>query len=93
MIVVAIFQAVLDIALVIHIVLLSICVWRIWSGESVIDRLIGFDAVNTLMLAVLVIISLSQVESLFLDVALAMAALGFIALVALSKYLADDQMF
>lgn len=88
-----IFQTVLYISLAIHVILLAICVWRVWSGESVIDRLIGFDAVNTLMLALLVIIALAQAQSLFLDVALAMAALGFIALVALSKYLADDQMF
>ncbi len=88
-----IFQLVLYISLAIHVVLLVVCIRRVWSGANVIDSLMGFDAVNTLILAVLVILALSQAEDLFLDVALAMAALGFIALVALSKYLADEQMF
>ena len=93
MILADIFQFVLYISLAIHVVLLGVCILRVWSGANVIDRLMGFDAVNTLILAVLVILSLSQAEALFLDVALAMAALGFIALVALSKYVADEQMF
>jgi multisubunit Na+/H+ antiporter MnhF subunit len=87
------FTYVLYAALVVHIFLLSFCVWRVWDSDNVINRLIGFDAFNTLILGVLVILAMLERENLFLDVALAMAALGFITLVALSKYLADEQMF
>lgn len=87
------FNTVLYIALVVHIILLGFCVWRVWDGNNVIDRLIGFDVFNTLILGILVILAMLERENLFLDVALAMAALGFITLVALAKYLADEQMF
>jgi multisubunit Na+/H+ antiporter MnhF subunit len=32
-------------------------------------------------------------NSLFIDVALGLAALGFLTVIALSRYLADEQMF
>ncbi|MCA9980705.1 MAG: hypothetical protein KDD89_07730 [Anaerolineales bacterium] len=88
-----ILQTVLYLSLLIHVLLLVICVWRVWRGENVIDRLIGFDMVSTLILAGLVIAAIIQGRSLFLDVALAVAALSFIGQVALSKYVADEQMF
>ena len=42
-------------SLVIHIVMITVCVWRVWRGENVIDRLIGVDLSSTLTLAVLVL--------------------------------------
>lgn len=80
-------------ALLIHILLMGIVLWRVLRGENVVDRLIGFDLTGTLTLAILVIISLIQRDSIFVDVALGLAALGFISTIALAKYLADEQMF
>jgi len=84
---------VLNIALAIHIALIAVCVWRVWRGENVIDRLIGADLVGTLMLAVLVLIALILLNATYIDVALGLAALGFVSTVALAKYIADQQMF
>lgn len=84
---------VLDVALAVHIALIAVCVWRVWRGENVIDRLIGADLVGTLMLAVLVLIALILVNSTYIDVALGLAALGFVGTIALAKYIADHQMF
>jgi len=86
-------EAVLLIALLIHIVMIGVAVWRVWQGENVIDRLIAADLVSTLMLAVLVLIGLINRESIYVDVALGLGALGFISTIALAKYLADEQMF
>jgi multisubunit Na+/H+ antiporter MnhF subunit len=83
----------LSISLLIHIVLIGIAVWRVWRGENVIDRLMGTELVTTLFLAVLVLIALIFRESIYIDVALGLAALSFIGTVALAKYLADEQMF
>lgn len=88
-----ILSIVLDIALAIHIALIAVCVWRVARGETVIDRLIGADLVGTLMLAVLVLIALILVNSTYIDVALGLAALGFVGTIALAKYIADQQMF
>ena len=80
-------------ALVIHIGMLAVVVWRIWRGETVGDRLVGVDLVTTLLISILVLLSIIQRYSLFIDLALALAALGFISTVAMAKYLADEQMF
>lgn len=88
-----ILSSVLDVALAVHIALIAVCVWRVWRGENVIDRLIGSDLVGTLILAVLVLIALILVNSTYIDVALGLAALGFVGTIALAKYISDQQMF
>ncbi len=80
-------------ALAVHIVLIGVALWRIWRGDNIVDRLIGADLVTVLTLAVLVIIALITRNSIYIDVALALAALGFIGTIALAKYIADEQMF
>ena len=60
-------------SLVIHLGLLAVCVWRVWRGENVIDRLIGVDLSSTLMLAVLVLLALITDDAIYIDVALALA--------------------
>ena len=83
----------LYVSLLIHMALLGVAVWRVWRGENVIDRLIGVDLVSTLFLAVLVLVSLIFRDSIYIDVALALGALGFVSTIALAKYVADQQMF
>jgi len=78
-------------SLAVHIVLTGVCVWRVWRGQNVIDRLIGADLVGTLALAVLVLIALIERTSIYFDVALGLAALGFMASIVLAKYLADQR--
>jgi multisubunit Na+/H+ antiporter MnhF subunit len=80
-------------ALVIHIGLLAVCVWRLWRGENVIDRLLGADVFATLVMGVLVLVALLTLNSLYIDVALGLAALGFIGTIALAKFVADRQVF
>jgi multisubunit Na+/H+ antiporter MnhF subunit len=88
-----ILNVVLYLALIVHIVLIGIALWRVWRGENVIDRLIGFDLTGVLTLAILVLVSLIEQDSIYIDVALGLAALGFISTIALAKYVADEQMF
>ncbi len=80
-------------SLLIHISMIALAVWRVWRGENVVDRLIGVDLVSTLFVAVLVLLALINQDSIFIDVALALAALGFISTIALAKYVADERMF
>jgi multisubunit Na+/H+ antiporter MnhF subunit len=90
-----ILSQILDIALVgslgVHIILIGVCVYRVWLGENVIDRLIGADLVGTLVLAILVLLGLIERTSIYFDVALGLAALGFVASLVLAKYLADQK--
>jgi multisubunit Na+/H+ antiporter MnhF subunit len=80
-------------SLAIHIAMIAVCVWRVWNGENVIDRLIGADLLGTLTLAVLVLVALILYNSIYLDVALGLALLGFISTLALAKYIVDQAMY
>lgn len=80
-------------AIATHVVLIGVSLWRVWRGENVIDRLIGVELMGTLTLAVLVLTAVLQQRSIYIDVALGLAALGFIGTLALAKYAADDQVF
>ena len=79
--------------MILHVGMLAIVVWRIWRGDTVVDRLIGVDLITTLLISILVLLSITQRDSIYIDLALAVAALGFISTIALAKYLADEQMF
>lgn len=86
-------QTVLLLSLVVHVMLIGVSMWRVWRGENVIDRLIGVELMSTLTLAVLVLLGLIQARTIYMDVALGLAALGFIGTMALAKYTADEQIF
>jgi multisubunit Na+/H+ antiporter MnhF subunit len=83
----------LEIALAVHLVLIMVCVWRVWRGENVIDRLIAADMVTMLVLSILVILALIQRSSIFIDIALGLAVLGSLSTIALAKYIADQKRF
>jgi len=80
-------------ALLLHMLLIATAVFRIWHGENSIDRLIGVEMVATLFLAILVLLAIINDDSIYIDVALGLAALGFIGTIALAKYAADEQVF
>lgn len=88
-----ILRVAINIAFIVHLVLVAVAVWRIWRGENVADRLIGVELITTLLMAILVLLALVQRDSIYIDIAIALAALGFVVTIALSKYLADEQMF
>jgi multicomponent Na+:H+ antiporter subunit F len=81
------------ISLLLHMIMVGVAAWRLWRGENVVDRLIGFELIATLTLAILVLTSLVAQRSIYIDVALGLAALGFVSTIALAKYTADEQMF
>ena len=84
---------VLYLALLVHVVLLAAVLWRLWLGENIIDRLTASDLLNILTLAILILLALIERDSIYIDAALGLAALGFIGTIALAKYVADEQIF
>lgn len=88
-----IFTVILYLSLLIHIALMCVAFYRVCWGENVIDRLLGLDLLSTLTLAILVLLSLISQRFIYVDVALGLAALGFVGMIALAKYVADEQMF
>lgn len=79
--------------LVVHLVLLLFCIWRVWRGENLVDRLIALDVISILILIVLVVVAIIEKNNIFIDVAIGLAALSAISTIALAKYIADQRMF
>ena len=80
-------------ALFVHIILAALAIWRVWRGENPVDRLMGAELTGTLILAVLVLVSLISRQSLYIDVALGVAALGYIGTIALARYIVNESIF
>jgi multisubunit Na+/H+ antiporter MnhF subunit len=53
----------------------------------------GADLISTLTIGILVLVALFEKNSIFIDVAVGLVALGFVSTIALAKYIADEQMF
>ncbi len=88
-----ILSAVLLASLVIHLILILAAVIRVWRGENVLDRVVAADVIGTLVLAVFVIMALTQNNALFMDLAIGFAALTFVGTIALARYIANRQVF
>jgi multicomponent Na+:H+ antiporter subunit F len=84
---------ILHLSLLVHVVLIAVTTWYVWRSENVINRLVSLELLGTLMLAVLVLIAVINDERIYIDVALGLAAMGFVGMVAIARYIADQQMF
>lgn len=76
-----------------HLLMGLVAAWRTWRGKNSIERLVGLDLASTLTLAVLVLVSIFQQNSIFMDVAIALAALSYLSTVVLAKYISDHRVF
>ncbi len=68
-------------------VMMGASLYRALKGPTVLDRLIGVNAIGSKTVALLVIIGLLYGrEDMFVDIALAYGMLNFIAVLAASRY-------
>lgn len=83
----------LHISLFIHVALMLVVIWRLFRGQNAIDRLMAADLAATLTLSILVLAALIHSHTVYIDVALGLAALGFVSVVAYAKFLTDRKIF
>lgn len=68
-------------------ILMLLSVYRAIIGPTILDRLIGVNALGTKTIALMIIIGLIYRRvDMFVDIALAYAMLNFIAVLAASRY-------
>ena len=68
-------------------IIMAISLYRAVFGPTILDRLIGVNAIGSKTTALLVLIGLIyQRVDLFIDIALAYAMLNFIAVLAASRF-------
>ena len=77
----------LDIAMVICAFNFLAFLFRVLRGPAVADRAMAMDSCGTAVMALIVIYSMRQGTDLYMSCVLVIAILGFIGMVALSKYI------
>ena len=74
---------------------LILCVIRLLKGPSLADRVVALDLISALMMVVFMDFALFCGTEVYLSVALAIAVVGFLATVSISRYMevedADDE--
>jgi len=77
----------LDVALVVVAVSMALCFVRLAAGPSLPDRILALDTLAVNAVAFLVVFGMRVHATIYFEVALLIAMLGFVGIVALAKYL------
>jgi len=64
-----------------------LCGWRLLRGPEIVDRVLALDTLYINVVALIVMLGISQGSALLFEAALIVAMLGFVSTVALARYL------
>ncbi|MDX2185308.1 MAG: monovalent cation/H+ antiporter complex subunit F [Opitutaceae bacterium] len=83
----------LPVAAVLLVISLALVLWRLWRGPTTANRILALDLFGGCSLAVMVWVTISSKQLLYLDAVLALAIVGFVSTAMLSRCLAkgDDK--
>ena len=76
-------------ALVVVAGLCLLCGYRVISGPTVPDRVVGLDTIATNVIAIAMLIALKTDRGLFVTVSIVLAIIGFLSTVTVAKYLTE----
>ena len=77
-------------AALVLVALILLCLIRLYLGPTLADRAIAVDTVNTLTVAVLILLGVSFRQTIFVDVAIVYALLSFVSPLFIAKYLGGE---
>ncbi|WP_372658445.1 K+/H+ antiporter subunit F [Hydrogenophaga sp.] len=77
----------LDIAVVAVTLAVVLCGWRLLRGPQITDRVLALDTLYMNVVALVVLLGIRWNTALLFEAALLVAMLGFVATVALARYL------
>jgi multicomponent K+:H+ antiporter subunit F len=69
-------------------VAIILCLWRLVRGPHAADRILALDTLYINALALLIVLGIRMESAVFFEAALLIALMGFVATVALARYLA-----
>jgi multisubunit Na+/H+ antiporter MnhF subunit len=70
-----------------YLILSLILMYRVAKGPSVVDRAVAGDSIDLLTTVALIAFAVYSGRSIYLDIALVVAILGFLSTLLISKYL------
>ena len=70
--------------------LMLLAMVRLFKGPTAADRVVALDAINTLVVAAMVVLAVVFRQFLFVDVAIIYALLAFVGTLYIAKYLGGE---
>lgn len=70
---------------------MCLCLFRVWKGPSVMDRVVALDLIAALVMGQFILFVLESGFMPYLDVAAAIAVISFLATVAFARYLEKEE--
>lgn len=68
-------------------IFLFVSLIRVLLGPTIGDKLVGLDTINTLIVALMIILGAAFKRTIYLDVAIVYALLSFVGTLYVAKYL------
>lgn len=78
------------VAVVAFALLILITMIRLVAGPTAPDRVVALDAINTLTVASMIVLSVVYEQLIFIDVALVYALLSFVGTLYIAKYIGGE---
>ena len=70
--------------------LMLLAMVRLFKGPTSADRVVALDAINTLVVASMILLAAAFRQTLFVDVAIVYAMLSFVGTLYIAKYLGGE---
>jgi multicomponent Na+:H+ antiporter subunit F len=72
--------------------IIALCMFgRLVAGPTIPDRIVALDAMNTLAIAIMIVLSVVYDSVVMVDVAIVYAALSFVSTLFLARYIEGGQ--
>ena len=85
----AFFDVAVEASLLVVAGLCVLCTYRVVAGPTIPDRVVAVDAIATNVVAIAVLFALLTGRGLFVNVAIVLAIIGFIATVTVAKFVIE----
>ncbi len=60
---------------------------RVAAGPTAADRVVGLDTINTIVVALMIVLSVAYNQLIYVDIAIVYALLSFVSTLYIAKYL------
>lgn len=77
-------------AAVVLALLMLISLIRFYLGPSIADRVVAVDAINTMTVAVMLLLGVYYKQFIFIDIAIIYALLSFVSTLYIAKYVGGE---
>ena len=72
------------------VILMLVSMIRLYLGPSISDRGVAVDAINTMTIAVMILLGVYYKQLIFIDVAIVYALLSFVSTLYIAKYVGGE---